>query len=627
MTTLHGVDSPLDEPFYAFGAISDRDDLSLPVSIDGIAFQIDEDRTWPAEPMTRRSVQLLNTQQAQSGGDISQTAPEVWRRSLETFHMGAGQHRYDREDSLPYRYHQSVGIDPWTKFGFSLLNETTSLLALASGHTALLVSIGPSLFVGTDTTVKFYATTGTAAVDHTSPATIIAMTTDGENLYVLSNGGVVEKRDSAGAWTTFYTVPATFNPAKAMLAFVKGFLLVSSGPILRDITTPASAYIVYTHPLSSWWWRAASDGLSVIYVLGGAGDRWHVHGVGIASTAATLNPPIVAATLPDGETAFALGTYLGYVLIGTHLGWRFGMPDSSGQITYGQVISTPGPVLCFEGQDRFVWFGMSLLAGQTPEVLAATVAGLGRADLATFVAPMTPAAASDLQASALGVVRSVVTVGGDLDGIGKRVFSVDGVGIFVEGTNLVSEGYLSTGGMSFNSTDQKMGVYLQEFNDPLVGGDIEVQISNDLVSSGAFSVLGHNDRHTTTSMGNIAYAKPFNIAEIKIRLIRDAVPTVGPRVTRIEFRALDVPGRATEFRVPLLVTEDSIDVGRNKVRSARADFDFLMELVQTRRQFVYREGDRTWNLHATDFVWWPTHLTSDDLAYNGTFMLTARELT
>jgi hypothetical protein len=89
---------------------------------------------------------------------------------------------------------------------------------------------------------------------------------------------------------------------------------------------------------------------------------------------------------------------------------------------------------------------------------------------------------------------------------------------------------------------------------------------------------------------------------------------------------MSIPGQATEWRIPLMVF-DQMDY--NNVTTARnvvSDYDFLMGLVQTRRQFVYREADRRWLLHALDFVWQPERLTADGRTFQGTFLLIAREL-
>ena len=617
------LSKPLDTPLYTGVITAANDDLSMPVSLDGRPFLLDLALAYPNDHFHRVSIQLLNTQQAQSNADTAQTAPEVWRRSIESWHFGAGQTRYDRSDSLPYQYHQSSGVDPWQKFGYNLLHDVSNLAVLGVGVQAILCSIDVALFTAVSTTVNYYATVLTAPVAHTSPATVYAMTTDGENLYTLCSNGVVEKRNSAGVWSTFYTVAGM--TAKFMLAYSKGHLLVGNGPVLLDITS-GTAVTVYTHPLPQWWWRDCAEGLSVIYVLGGIGDRWHIHRVGIDSTTTILQPPIVAATMPDGEIVYTIATYLGYVLIGSHYGWRFGMPDASGQVTYGQLTRTPGPVQCFEGQDRFVWFGLSFLNGQTA-IFAQTNAGLGRMDLSTFSNPSTPASASDLMGTGQGVTRSVVTVGGALDGIGHRVFSVDGVGIFVEQDTLVPSGWLTMGLLNFNSTDKKMGLYAQVFHDPLAGGTVEFDTSADF-DNGGWQNLAVNAGALTSSLGNVTYPNAFYTVEVRTILTSDtATHLLGPRITRCEFRAIDVPGRSSEWHIPLALNEDTLSDGVQQTRAVEDDYAFLMSLVESRKAFVYREAAQTWTLHATDFTWAPNKLTSDGRNFQGTFVLLARELT
>lgn len=614
------VHESLDAPFSTATAAS-VDDPGYPVSVDGRPYLLDLN----SDQFSRRSVQLLNTQQAQSGGDVALLTPMVWRRSTDSWHQGSGQARYDREESLPYRFHESDGIDPWSRFGFSLLHDTTLIRDL-TGSSATLLALQESLFVGQGTTVAYYATLGASPTNHTTPATILSMTTDGENVYVLCANGVIEKRDSLGAWTTYYTV-ASFDPNRSFIAYVKDFLIVGNKNILLNINNPGAVVTIYTHPLSAYTWRTATDGQVAIYLLGGAGDRWNIHRMSIANTGATLDPPIVAATLPDGEIAYALGTYLGYLLIGVHYGWRFATTDSSGEVTFGRIVQTSEPVRCFEGQDRFVWFGLSRTDATPATRMVGSKAGIGRADLSTFVESLTPASATDLISSGYGTVTSIVTVGGATAGMGKRVFAVSGVGVFTEADALRSEGTISLGAYNFNSTDQKMGLYAQVFHEPLVGGSVAVEMLND-INSPDFVEVGRNSAEGSVSVGNVSYARPFNTAEIQIRLARSASDaTQGPRVNRVEFRAIDIPGRATEWRIPLLLAEEIEVGGAIQGRNVPADYDSLVNLVQSRRRFTYREGVRTYELHAVDFVWQPHKQTQDSKTFTGTFVLVAQELT
>lgn len=631
MTEPFEITGGFSDPFLSGGTIP-PDDLSLPCSIGGRAFNLD----LASQQFSRRSVQLLNTQQASGPGDTASLSPEVWRRAVESWHSGAGQRRLDREDSIDTRFFASVGVDPWTKYQLSLLPEVTSLLALSGGETAILRSIGATLFVIRSTTVRVY-TDAVNSTSFTSEAIAnppIGATCDGEVLYILDNTGVIHTYNTTTAtWNHALATVASFVPTRAMIAYVKGFLLVGNGATLFDYTTPGTPVTIMTHRLSGWWWRAACEGTSVVYILGGIGDRWHVLRASVKTTGAGLDPPIVATTLPEGEFAYTVASYLGYVLIGCHLGWRFAVPDGSGNLTYGQVIKTPHPVKCFEGQDRFVWFGLSISAG---DPASATVydsdvwtetCGLGRADLSTFINTLTPAAASDLQAPAdvFGTTTDVVTVGSEANGLGLRVFSVTGAsagGVYIQAATKVASGWLRQGPVTFNSADKKKGLYGQAFHEAL-DGEIDVQVS---VDGKDFVSIGHNSAPGSTTLGNMPFNESFSTVEYKYVLTRDVVTTNGPRLARTEFRAVNIPGRATEWRIPIMVAENNSFSTLTFTRDVESDYDYLVGLVQSREQFTYREGDRSWSLHATDFLWQPSHLTADGGTYQGTFILVAREI-
>ncbi len=628
------ITTDLSEPYF-LGTGAVPDEWALPVGIDGRGFILD----LASEQFQRRSVDLLNTQDSRSAStDRSSTPPEVWRRVMESWHQGADQARFDREDSLPYRFNRSVGIDPWKRYGFELLNDTKPIQDIAAGAQARLESIGRTLLVAVGTLAFVYPDVVTDVGDYTQTplgANVVDTTADGEHFYVLTDNGAIHRYSTiTDSWNSAWgTVPA-LDPARAMVEFVKGFILVGNGPDLWDYTNPSAAVKVYTHRLAAWHWKAACEGLTVIYVLGGMGDRWHVHRVGIKDTGAALDPPIVAASLPEGEIGYEVASYLGYVLIGCSTGFRFGMPDQSGAVTYGQLVETPGPVRCFEGQDRFVWFGLSqeqvtpvLQRRNEDRTIYTDFAGLGRMDLSTFVAPMTPAAASDLRGVSTGTVTDVVTVGNELDGVGWRVFAVtreSAVGrVWLETNDRVAAGWLRSGTLSFNSNDEKMGLYVQAFHEPL-RGTVVVRVGNDREPTPV--QVGLNDRPGSVSVENMPYPVSFHAAELEILLIRDPDDaTQGPRVSRMEFRVVNVPGRATEWRIPLMLAEDTNFDLIERTRDVRDDYDFLMELVQSRRPFTYREGDRQWRLHATDFIWQPHHLVQDKTTYQGTFLLVARE--
>lgn len=588
-------------------------DYSLPVSVAGRGFLID--RSGQFARHTRRSLDLLNTQQSTSGDDLSAIPPEVWRRTFESWHQGAGQSRADRQGSLPYRYFDSYNVDVWDEWRLKLLPDTELLQSIGVG-TPFLTTVGPNRFVAVvGTTSYWWNSIDLAPATFTMPAPVLDVCSDGANLYTVEADGKIRRYNAPATGTVIGTVP-NHDPTRAMLAYVKGFIVAAGGQYLYDMTT-GSPTLVFQHPLSDFRWVDACEGLSPAYLLGGIGDKWQVYGMTIKSDATTFDPPVALAPVPEGEIAYALGSYLGYILIGTNAGWRFGIPSSDGTLTFGKLVETSAPVRCFEGQDRFVWYGQSA-SGEA-------FAGLGRADLSQFVAPMTPAYASDLRTTSSGDVTGVITFGAGADNAGRRVFIVSGVGVFCESTELAADGWLEQGGLTFNSADPKMGLYLQVVTEPLpVGSSFTMQVRYD--SSGWQEVASQNTPGST-QMGNVTLHQSFNLASIRYTLSRSETNTdQGPTVQRMEFRAINVPGLATEFQLPLMLRSDMYSDGGPMLRDPADDYGFLIDLWRTRQPFTYREAGLTFTVHATDFTFIPEQLSENGSAYEGLFVLTAKEI-
>ena len=118
---MTSIDERLDEPYRLSGPGAAQDMSALPVTIDNRAYLIDTSRNTPFQERFRRSsLQLLNTQQNIDKGESALTPPEVWRRLYQSWHHGAGQRFADRENSDPYRFYTSKGIDVWDQWEMKL---------------------------------------------------------------------------------------------------------------------------------------------------------------------------------------------------------------------------------------------------------------------------------------------------------------------------------------------------------------------------------------------------------------------------------------------------------------------------------------------------------------------------
>lgn len=599
------------EPIYeGVGAVPPGELGGFPIALGGRPFVVDLSHNLHGYRFQRTQVNLLNSQQQASDGDNSLVAPEVWRRYQDTWHLGSGQDRQDPSDAVPGRYADSEGINPWERHGISLLNRTELLLPL-EGRISMVTLNQRTILVATGPNV-YWIDYGYEPIAYAAGADIVSMTSDGTSGYLLLTTGVILKVADAFTYTTMATLPNVAQAGQSMLRFVKGKFLASAQNVLYEVFTTGTVNRIHGHDIPEYRWIDACDGLSVAYVLGGTGDHWHVHRLGVNKDDLRFSQPIVAAPLPEGEVGYALGSYLGYVMIGLSTGWRFALPDGSDNLSYGRLVSTKAPVECFESQDRFVWYGQS-----------GDDVGLGRADLSTFVAPSTPAYANDLRTpdgTGSGRVGNAATVGAAAGGFGLRVFTVDDVGILIETAMPVESGWLECSLTAFNTTDEKRGVYAVASweSGP---GEVDLSVAYD---DSEFIVIASGNTEVGTGTGNIAIPEKF--VAIRIRFDLHSIGAFSPVVTRWEVRSLPVYGKASQWRIPLLLHE-SLNVDDREVDSdPGSDYDYLVALCEGRQQFTYRERGRSWVVYATDFLWEAWRETQNGETYQGLFVISLREL-
>ena len=578
----------------------------------------------------RRAVNVVQQRNTSDQRDILLLPQEIWRQSVSSWHYGAGQSNQDRDDAFPARFKESFGIDPWTRYEMSLLPATEQLGGASATYTGnvWLTLHDSELIVVNDESLYFYDTLSASAVAVSTVVpdvgnTIIDIADDGHIITTLHANGDIYKTE-AGVGTTLWKS----RPGATTIEWEKDYLMLAEANKLYDATGSSAPHLIYTHPDTAFRWVAFASGRSAIYALGGIGDRWHVHRIIIQEDGTDFQTAIVAATLPDGEIGYAIEEYLGFIFIGTNKGVRMASQESDGSLTLGPIIPTTNPVRCFEGQDRFVWYGLSEIAqpftALSDEVLPqGPVCGLGRLDLQTFtVTALTPAYANDVftDNESGKNVQSVLTFQG------KRVFSVTGGGVYFESDNKVPSGWLTQGTMSFSVEDAKSALYQQVKWIPGCAGNVYLDIAFDAASYGRYARLTidpTNNRSANLSLRGTT----FSAMDLRIVLNRCALNSaVSPRITRWEFRASPVKGRASRWEVPIMNYEEIEINGVKYTRDVKQEFDALMNLVQSGIVFSYHESGQTYQVHARDFVWQPEKLSSNGKGWQGVYTLVIEEV-
>lgn len=616
----------LSEPF---SELSDA--ISSPVSPSVIAL---EGRIYlvntASDEWDRQGVDVLKQRNTDDNRDLLLLPQDVWRQQAQSWHQGAGQTNLDREDALRHRYDYSFGINPWTRWQMSLLPSTAALASTPTADKKMFLQVhNGSLVIGCDTTLHWYSDETTVVTKVPVAADeIIDMTYDGDSIITLHASGKVYKSTDNATSTLFGTWSgATF------ISYAKDYLIAGVANVLKNITAGGAGTTIYTSPVTGFRWLGACEGLTEIYLLGGAGDRYVVHRIRVKDDGTGLEPCVVAATLPDGETGYSIGSYLGFVFIGTSKGVRMGVVASNtyvtaGNLTLGAIIPTDAPVYCFEGQDRFVWYGQSSIncdfvstGTENSYFPAGPVPGLGRLDLQTFtITDATPAYANDLVAldQTSKTVTAVVTWND------KRVFAVRNGGVYMEQDELMEAGWLTQGLMSFSVEDDKTGLYMQAKWLPLEG-----EISLDLAyDSTEYIRMTNLTIQSSIKSENITLnGAQFSRLSVRYVLRRDSDDsTLGPTLTRWEMRAVPANGQASRWTIPILLRE-SVDIGGSTgSRNVQTDYNHLISLWESRRLFSLQENGQSYQVQAKKFRWHPEELTENGQAWQGEFTIVVEEI-
>lgn len=513
-------------------------------------------------------------------GEQSFAPFSLWRRTLESWHHGAGQTNFDLAGvSNPNRYHTSKGIDPWTPGQLGLLNDTTEVLSSSENNLKLCIA-GTRIYVLDGQSVKFTTSlSGTPSwttVSGTPSETPQSLTTDGTNIWIAYPSGPYVTTTSTSTASAFGTEDVD------LMVHCQGRLVCAHDNDLFELDGSGSVVGtgIYSHGFSGFKWDVIAPAPNGIYVAGHQGIRGEVYRIDINEATTALDNLYFCAALPDGEYITSMLHYVGVMVLGTNKGVRLASIDGSGNLNYGVLIPTGAAVNCLEGDDRFVWFGWTNYDS--------TSTGLGRLDLSVFTDTLRPAYASDLMVADQGTIVDCATFDG------RRVFTLAGEGVYTESSDKVPSGTITSGWMRWGTTERKFVHTIDLRTGPLpAGAEVGVAVAYGDGTSEAVSVLS-----TTNATGP---TRPFSTrnrgteqAEVTLTVNQANNAAADVTVQRVTIRALVAPPRTEQIILPIIL-KDTVDVGRSggqpQKQNPVAEYQFLRRLCREGRPVIYQEFD------------------------------------
>ncbi len=595
----------------------------FPIGLNGRPYMLDmqSNKFMSAhEPRIRDSVD-----QSVIPGEAAINPGGLWRRSGVSWHQGAGQKYGDRDDSEPYRFFSSKGLDPWTRGQISLLNDTVKNVGTSAPTTTVgkILAVNGKLFVIDGAGVSYTTTVSgnwTALAMPAGTTAVHDIATDGTLLFVALDA------TTTGVYSYNIATPSTgsrtAHDTLTRLDYVNGRIIGSNANVLYDASAKiytsgsfASGDTLLTHRNTAFRWVGAAAGPGYIYAGGYAGKTSLVYKTVVKTDGTGLDAASVAAQLPEGEVITSIYGYLGYIFIGSDKGVRMATLDNDANLVLGALIQTGSSVVGFSGQDRFVWFTWSNYD--------ATSTGLGRLDLSTLTAPNTPAYASDLMYSSTATVKSVSNfVNGA--GVQVKVFTVTGVGVIYEDTaNKVASGTLETGRFTWGIPDRKFVAKFDLRGQPL-NGSVAVAMQSD---NGTYATLGTwSTVNTTEKTYDGADGKVIE-AQFKLTFTRSSTDTTrGPVLTRWTARAYAAPYRSRFWQVPLLIHK-RITV-RNKDYFFNVDQEraILHSYLDDPKVMSFQEGANSYSVIVEELEWMPVDSHDSDWVWDGTCTITLRSV-
>lgn len=343
--------------------------------------------------------------------------------------------------------------------------------------------------------------------------------------------------------------------SNAVIEFTKERIVACINNAVYEISTTATSLptAVYTHPVNNFTYTSITSSGAAIYVTGYSGSQSNIQKFTLASngTMPTLTSAITAAEMPSGELIFKIYYYLGYMLIGTSKGVRVAAVSDDGSLAYGPLVfESEQPVYDFAARDRYVWCATNVDG----------FPGTTRIDLGSPIGTLLFPYAWDTYYN--GITGRLTTACAFINGTDRLAFTTNHTTtngrVYIESdSRLVAEGYLQTGYVRYNTTENKIFKIIFPRFDSTNGGLVVRSVN----SEGTEFIIGNFAQTGIIQEVNINYpVGPQEYLGFKFTMTRSSTDnTKGPLFTGYQLKALPAVPRQRLIQYPLLCFDKESD--------------------------------------------------------------------
>jgi hypothetical protein len=290
---------------------------------------------------------------------------------------------------------------------------------------------------------------------------------------------------------------------------------------------------IFTNPNKGWTYTCSAEGPGAMYFGGHDGFTSSIQAITLDGSL-TSSPYLTAATesavLPTGELVQELAVLAGqFIGIGTNRGFRMGVINADGSITYGPLIIEPSGVQActsMTAQSRFIVVGFRATGGNALAY---------RIDTSVEVNPSESngifAYASDIDLGFVGTITSLVPASTT-----QLVCTAsDGKVYYQSTTDYVDYGYMQSGRIRFRTTEPKTFRFVGVGIEPLAGAVAVSLVKSDLSTLPIGSITTQGQTFTDQFFYG---GDPMEFASVKLELTPTANKLSAPVITSTLLRAL-----------------------------------------------------------------------------------------